>query len=354
MATLFDPLVVGELILPNRIVMAPLTRCRAPGAGNLPNAMMAEYDSQRASAGLIITEGVPVDPMGVGFADLPGIWTAEQVAGWRAITDAVRNDGGRIFMRLWHVGRLSDPIFLHGRLPIAPSPIPPIGTVTMVRPKQPWVVPRAATSDDIHAVIAAFRRGAENAQQAGFDGVEIHGANGYLLDQFLEDGSNHRTDAFGGSTENRARLLLEVTDAVVSVWGAGRVGVHLSPRADGHSMGDSNPRELFGYVAGALGRRSIAFLLGREAQREDSLGPTLKKRFGGVYIANERFTLECAKAITAAGDADAVAFGKAFLANPDLPRRFASHAPLNEQIPTTFYSAGPTGYIDYPALPAAP
>jgi len=348
--TLFDPIRLGELTLPNRIVMSPLTRSRCDSADGIPNDLMLAYYRQRASAGMIITEAVPVTPMGVGYANLPGIWSDEQVAGWRRITDAVHAEGGRIMMQLWHVGRISDPMFLGGALPVAPSAIAATGAVPVVRPKRPFVTPRALRIDELPSIVDAFRQGAQNAQRAGFDGVELHGANGYLLDQFLEDGSNKRDDAYGGSVENRARLLLECTDAAISVWGPGRVGMHLSPRADGHSMSDSNPLVTFSHVAGELGRRGIAFLLGREAERPDSIGPHLKRVFGGPYIANEKFGFETATAAVARGDADAVAFGKLFLANPDLPRRFATGAALNEPHPETFYTSGPEGYVDYPAL----
>ena len=322
MPSLFDPVRIGDLDLPNRIVMSPLTRTRCTNAAGVPNDLMVTYYRQRASAGMIITEGVPVAPSGIGYRHLPGIWTPEQVEGWRRVTEAVHAANGRILLQLWHVGRISDPIFLKGERPVAPSAIPAMGSVPVVRPKKPFVTPRALGLDEIPGIVAAFRHGAENAQRAGFDGVELHGANGYLLDQFLEDGANTRTDAYGGPIENRARLLLECTDAAISVWGSGRVGVHLSPRADGHSMSDSNPPITFGYVARELGKRRIAFLLGREAERPDSIGPLLKREFGGVYIANEKFTFESATAILGRGDADAVAFGKLFLANPDLPRRF--------------------------------
>ena len=346
---LFEPLKVGELEVPNRIFMAPLTRCRA-GDSRVPNAMMAEYYAQRASAGLIIAEATSVTPMGVGYAGTPGIWSAEQTEGWRLVTRAVHAKGGRIFLQLWHVGRISHPMFLGGELPVAPSAIAPEGTVSQVRPKQPYPVPRALETAEIPDVVEAFRRGAENAKVAGFDGVEIHGANGYLLDQFLQDRSNRRTDAYGGPIENRARLLLEVADAVVSVWGPGRVGVHLAPRADTHSIGDSDLPATFTYVARELGKRHLAFLCAREYKAEDSLGPRLKRAFGGVFVANENFDKETAEQTIAAGDADAVAFGKAFIANPDLVERFRSGAPLNPWDASTFYSGGEKGYIDYPTL----
>jgi 2,4-dienoyl-CoA reductase-like NADH-dependent reductase (Old Yellow Enzyme family) len=352
MPTLFDPLVVGDLTLPNRIIMAPLTRQRA-GDERLPNALMAKYYAERASAGLILSEATSVTPQGVGYAATPGIWSDEQVEGWKVVTDAVHAAGGRIFLQLWHVGRISDPIFLNGELPVAPTAIAPEGHVSLVRPKRPFVTPRALELHEIRDVVTAFRKGAENAKAAGFDGVEIHGANGYLLDQFLQDGTNRRTDIYGGPIENRARLLLEVVDECIAVWGAQRVGVHLAPRRDVHSMGDSTPRETFGYVARELGKRGIAFICARESLGGDRLGPFLKEAFGGVYIANEGFTKETAQKVLDAGEADAVAWGKLFIANPDLPERFKLDAELNTPNPDTFYAEGPVGYIDYPSLAVA-
>jgi 2,4-dienoyl-CoA reductase-like NADH-dependent reductase (Old Yellow Enzyme family) len=315
--------------------------------------MMRDYYVQRASAGMIVSEATSVTPMGVGYPHTPGIWSQEQVDGWRAITEAVHRAGGRILLQLWHVGRISDPSYHDGALPVAPSAVAPKGRVSLLRPERPYVVPRALENAELPGVVEAFRRGAENAKAAGFDGVEIHGANGYLLDQFLQDGSNKRTDRYGGSIENRARLMLEVTDAVVSVWGAGRVGMHLAPRGDSHDMGDSDLPATFGYVARELGKRKIAFLCARESLTEPRLGPALKKAFGGVYVANEGFTPETAAATLAAGEADAVAFGKLFIANPDLPRRIALNAPLSRWNSATFYGAGPEGYTDYPELAEA-
>jgi 2,4-dienoyl-CoA reductase-like NADH-dependent reductase (Old Yellow Enzyme family) len=350
MSILFEALTIGELKLPNRIVMAPLTRCRA-GESRVPNALMAEYYAQRAGAGLVIAEATSVTPMGVGYFGTPGIWSDAQVEGWKLVTRAVHAKGGRIFLQLWHVGRISHPVFLDGELPVAPSAIAPDGHVSLVRPKQPYPVPRPLETDEIPALIEAYRRGAENALAAGFDGVEIHGANGYLLDQFLQDISNRRTDAYGGSMQNRARLMLEVADAVISVWGAGRVGMHLAPRGDAHSMGGSDLPGTFAYVAGELGKRKLAFLCAREYRAQDSLGPRLKQAFGGVYIANEKFDKEQAETSIASGEADAVAFGKAFISNPDLVRRLRENAPLNEWDMSTFYSSGEKGYTDYPRLP---
>lgn len=349
MTTLFDPIKIGDLELNNRIIMAPLTRCRAD-EGRVPNAMMAEYYVQRASAGLIISEATAVSPMGVGYPDTPGIWSDEQVRGWSNITKAVHAAGSKIVLQLWHVGRISDPIYLNGQLPVAPSAIQPAGHVSLVRPMKDYVTPRALETEEIADIVDAYRLGAENAKAAGFDGVEIHGANGYLLDQFLQSSTNQRTDRYGGSLENRARLLLEVTDAAIEVWGAGRVGVHLAPRADSHDMGDANRAETFTYVARELGKRGIAFICAREKEADDSLSPSLKEAFGGVFIANERFTKDQANAWLQSGKADAVAFGIPFIANPDLPARLAQDAALNTPHPETFYGSGPVGYLDYPTL----
>ena len=350
MPTLFDPVQLGELQLPNRIIMAPLTRCRT-GADRVPNDLMATHYVQRAGAGLILSEATVVTPLGVGYANTPGIWSSEQVAGWRLVTKAVHDAGGRIFLQLWHVGRISHPLFLNGALPIAPSAIAPKGNVNLVKPETPFVVPRAVDREEIPGIVAAYQKGAEHAQAAGFDGVEIHGANGYLLDQFLQDSTNQRTDEYGGPIENRAGLMLEVLDAAISVWGAGRVGLHLAPRGDTHSMGDSNPAATFGYVAQEAKRRGIAFIFARESVGPDSLGPMLKQTFQGCYIANEAFTQESATQILARGDADAVSFGKLYIANPDLPQRFAQNAPLNPLRPEfLFYGGGAEGYTDYPSL----
>lgn len=350
MPNLFEPLRIGDLTLKNRIIMAPLTRSRANNPGRVPNDLMVEYYTQRASAGLILTEATSVTPMGVGYADTPGIWSDEQVEGWKKITKAVHDKGGLIFMQLWHVGRISHPLFLNGELPVAPSAIQPKGHVSLVRPITEYVTPRALELDEIPEIIESYRMGAQNAKKAGFDGVEIHGANGYLLDQFLQDSSNKRTDIYGGSIENRARLMLEVTDAVLTVWDKERVGMHLAPRADSHDMGDSTKTQTFSYVARELGKRGIAFIFTREKESEDSISPILKKEFGGVFIANEAFSKQGAQSILDAGKADAVAFGKLFIANPDLPERFAKDAPLNEPDNTTFYGGGVNGYTSYPAL----
>jgi 2,4-dienoyl-CoA reductase-like NADH-dependent reductase (Old Yellow Enzyme family) len=350
MTILFQPLKVGALTLPNRIIMAPLTRARAANPGRVPNDLMAEYYGQRASAGLILSEATSVTPMGVGYANTPGIWSEEQVEGWKKITQAVHAGGGRIFMQLWHVGRISDPMFLNGETPVAPSAIKPAGHVSLVRPQKEFVTPRALETSEIPGIIEAYRKGAENAKCAGLDGVELHGANGYLLDQFLQDGTNQRSDQYGGSIENRARLMLEVTDALISVWGADRVGVHIAPRGDSHDIKDSNPAATFCYLARELGKRKIAFIFAREFAAKDSLGPILKNEFGGVFIANEKFTKESAKEVIENGFADAVSFGVPFISNPDLPKRFQENAVLNETNFNTLYAEGPSGYTDYPFL----
>jgi 2,4-dienoyl-CoA reductase-like NADH-dependent reductase (Old Yellow Enzyme family) len=350
MTSIFDPIQIKDLHLPNRIIMAPLTRARAIGGGRVPNALMAEYYVQRASAGLILTEATAVTPQGVGYADTPGIWSDEQVEGWKAVTRAVHQAGGRIFLQLWHVGRISDPEFLDGEAPVAPSAIAAKGFVSLLRPQRAYPTPRALRLDEIAGVVEAYRQGAKNAKLAGFDGVEVHGANGYLLDQFLQDGSNKRDDAYGGSVENRARLMLEVTDACIEVWGANRVAMHLAPRRDSHDMGDSDPFATFGYVARELGKRGIAFICAREGTAGDRLGPFIKKEFGGIFIANEQLTKDSAQALIDAGEADAVAFGKWFIANPDLPKRLRADAPLNDARPDRFYHHSAEGYTDYPAL----
>ena len=348
MSTLFDSLQLGDLTLSNRIIMAPMTRCRAD-AGGIPNASMVEYYLQRAAAGLIISEGCAVTQQGVGYPNVPGIWNDKQIAGWRPVVDAVHKAGGRIFLQLWHVGRVSDPIYLDGELPVAPSAIAPEGHISLIRPKKNFVTPRALETSEIPGIVAAFRQGAANAKAAGFDGVDIHGANGYLIDQFLQDSTNKRTDAYGGPIENRARLMLEVTDACIEVWGAGRVGMHISPRCDAPSMGDSDPTATFGYVARELGKRRIAFIFAREMQGPGLLGPQLKQAFGGLFIANQGLTGETATQVLDQY-ADAAAFGVPFIANPDLVKRLKQGAPMNTPRPELFFGGGTDGYIDYPCL----
>lgn len=349
MSILFQPLTAGDLQLRNRLVLAPLTRARA-GVERIPNALMQDYYVQRASAGLILTEATAITPSAVGYADTPGIWSDEQITGWKKITDAVHAEGGLIVMQLWHVGRISDPIFLDGALPVAPSAIKPAGHVSLVRPKKDYVTPRALTTSEVKVIVQDYRQAAINAKQAGFDGVELHGANGYLIDQFLQTKTNQRDDEYGGSLENRARLLLEVIDQLIEVWGAGRVGLHLAPRGDSHDIGDENPAQTFGYVAEQVGQRQIAFICAREYVAGDSLAGLIKQKFGGVFIANEKLDRQQAEQLLDSAEADAVAFGQLYIANPDLVERFKQQAELNTPNPATYYAEGAEGYTDYPFL----
>lgn len=347
MSTLFDSIQIGDFSLVNRIIMAPMTRNRS-GKGRIPTSQMTEYYGQRADSGMIITEATSVSPDGVGYPHTPGIWTKEQVEGWKKVTRAVHAKGGKILSQLWHVGRISDPIYHNGALPVAPSAIALQGNVSLLQPSRPYPTPRALEENEIPVIISAFKNAAENALLAGFDGVEIHGANGYLLDQFLNDSSNIRIDNYGGSIENRARLMIEVVDAVMSVWGAGRVGLHLSPRGDSQILPYSYPAATFNYVAKEMGKRQIAFLCTRESIIGDRYSTKMKNAFGGVLIANEGFTQESANAIISSGEADAVAFGTLFIANPDLVSRFRNGYPLNSPSTANFYSDGEIGYTDYP------
>ena len=358
---LFSPYKLGDLELPNRMVMAPLTRNRA-GDGNVPGQLNATYYTQRVSAGLIIAEATQVSPEGLGYPATPGIHSAAQVAGWKLVTDAVHQHGGRIFLQLWHVGRISHPdLQPGGALPVAPSAIAPtVGQAATYEGMKPFVTPRALETSEIPGIVEQYRQGAKNALEAGFDGVEVHGANGYLLDQFLRDGTNKRTDEYGGSIENRARLLLEVTQAVTEVWGAGRVGVRLSPSGTFNDMHDSDPLATFGYAAEALNRFGLAYLHLIEVVEADLRHggmevPTsyLRDRFTGTLMVNGGYDLDKSNAVLSSHKADLVAFGTLFIANPDLPQRFALNAPLNPADPSTFYGGGEKGYIDYPFLAAS-
>jgi N-ethylmaleimide reductase len=357
--TLLTPAQLGPYTLRNRMVMAPMTRNRA-GAGLVPNEIMVTYYSQRASAGLIVTEGTQVSEQGIGYPNTPGTHTAEQAEGWKRVTDAVHERGSRIFAQLWHVGRISHPSLQPGgALPVGPSAIAPEGTVFTYEGPKDFVTPRALDLDEIPGVVRQFEEGARYALEAGFDGVEIHGANGYLLDQFLRDGSNHRTDAYGGSIENRARLMLEVTEAVAKIWGADRVGMRVSPLGAFNSMSDSDPEATFGYVAEQLGKLGLgylhaAMLMGAEnpETREHRMAALLKEKFGGTFMINGGFNRETGEAVLAGGVADLVSFGSLFLANPDLPERFAEGAGLNTPDRATFYGGDHRGYIDYPTREA--
>lgn len=347
MPTLFDPIQMGAVALRNRIVMAPMTRTRASD-GRIPNDLMRLYYSQRASAGLIISEATSVSPQGVGYPRTPGIWSSAQVDGWRKITSAVHDKGGKIFVQLWHVGRVSDPEHLNGEIPVAPSAIACAGKVSLLRPERNYVVPRALHAEEIPRIVQDFADAAGHARDAGFDGVEIHAANGYLIDQFLQDGTNKRQDSYGGSIESRARFLMEIVDACIGVWGAGRIGVHLSPCGTAHDISDSDPEALFGYVARELGKRGVAFLFVREAPGHEDLTAHIRREFGGNIIVNQGYTRERAEAALAEGRADAVAFGRPFISNPDLVHRLRTGAELRPWDSSTFYAAGPAGYVDYP------
>jgi N-ethylmaleimide reductase len=358
--TLLSPVQVGPYTLRNRMVMAPMTRNRA-GEGNVPTPLVATYYRQRASAGLIVTEGTQVSPQGVGYPGTPGIHTDAQVLGWRGVTDAVHAAGGRIFLQLWHVGRVSDPSLQPGGgLPVAPSALAAEGKFRTVTGTQPFVTPRALELAEIPGVVEQFADGARRALAAGFDGVEIHGANGYLVDQFLRDGSNRRTDVYGGPVEQRARFLLEVVEAVVGIWGADRVGVRVSPLSAFNGMSDSDPRATFGYAAAALSRHGLAYLhavlpgSADPATPEHAMARHLYERFGGAFLLNGGFTRETGNAVVAEGLADLVSFGSLFLANPDLPERFAEGLPLNAPDRSTFYGGGAHGYTDYPTRHETP
>jgi N-ethylmaleimide reductase len=346
---------LGALELPNRVVMAPLTRNRA-AAGNVPQELNVTYYSQRASAGLIISEATQVVPEGQGYPHTPGIHSDAQVAGWKAVTDAVHAAGGRMMLQLWHVGRISHPMFQPGnKLPVAPSAIPPKGQLYGFDWKKvDYVTPRALELSELPGIIEGYAQGARNAKRAGFDGVEIHGANGYLLDQFLRDGTNKRTDAYGGSAANRARLLLEVVEAVVGVWGRERTGIRLSPLNPNNDMTDSDPRTTFATAARGLAGFKLAYVHVLEAvdsSPDTQCLSTIKELCGAPVIANSGYTLETAEAAIREGRVDAIAFGKLFLANPDLPKRLKGRTPLNAWDQATFYGGGAKGYTDYPALP---
>ena len=357
-ANLFTPIRIGAVEAPNRIFMAPLTRCRA-AAGNVPVELNALYYTQRATAGLIITEATSVSPRGFGYPNTPGLFTEAQVAGWRTVTNSVHAAGGRIFLQLWHVGRISHPSYQpDGGLPVAPSAIAPRGQIFTGTAMAGYVAPRALELSEIPGIVAEYVHGAQLAKAAGFDGVEIHNANGYLLDQFLRDGTNHRTDRYGGSVQNRARLTLEVTEAVVGVWGADRVGIRFSPGGVFNDMRDSNPLETFGYVLQELSPMNLAYAHVTAVTAQDiahgakaGVGPReLRSSYRGNVVTAGGFDLESGNRALAEGWADAVAFGVKFIANPDLPARFRARAALNEPDETTFYAPGPKGYTDYTAL----
>jgi N-ethylmaleimide reductase len=350
---------LGRYTLPNRIVMAPLTRNRA-AAGHVPTTLNALHYEQRASAGLLITEASQVSPQGLGYPNTPGIYSTEQIAGWRLVTDAVHAKGGKIFLQLWHVGRISHPdLQPNGELPVAPSAIAPEGEVGTYTGMKPYVTPRALELAEIPEIIEQYCLGAKNALEAGFDGVEVHSANGYLLDQFLQDNTNHRTDIYGGSLENRSRLLLEVMEAVVDVWGSDRVGVRLSPSGTFNSMYDSNRAAIFGYVVKELNRFNLAYLhliaprvegFGTAEGQPDLNADFFRPIYNGTILTAGGYSFESGNEAIASGSADLVVYGRLYIANPDLVERFVANAPLNTPDRNTFYGGDEKGYTDYPSL----
>jgi N-ethylmaleimide reductase len=354
---LFSPLQLGPHELSNRLVMAPLTRCRA-GSGGIPTELNAEYYAQRATAGLILSEATCISPQGLGYPATPGIWNGDQVAGWAQVTHAVHSQGGRIYCQLWHVGRISHPSLQpDGALPVAPSAIQPSGEAMTYEGPKPFVTPRALERSELPEIVAQYRVAAKNALAAGFDGVEVHAANGYLLDEFLRDGTNRRDDDYGGSVDNRARLLLQVMDAVTGAVGASRTGVRLSPVQPFNDMRDSDPEATFSRLVELLNAYGLAYLhvteLGKDAP--GAAGPwfdprSLRRLWKGLYMANHGYDRESAMAAVEKGEADLVAFGALYIANPDLAARFARKAPLNAPDPSTFYGGGEKGYTDYPFL----
>ena len=353
MPSLFDPLVLGALTLPNRILMAPLTRARA-GRSHIANALMAEHYAQRASAGLLIAEATMVAADGCAFTGEPGIHDDACVAGWRLVTDAVHAAGGRIQLQIWHPGRSAHSSLNGGVQPVSSGERAIQGLINTPSGKQPYEVPRRLRDDELPGIVAGFRKAAENALAAGFDGIEVHGANGYLLDEFLRDGSNTRSGPYGGPIENRARLMLEVLDACVGVWGEGRVGLRLSPLNSYNDMLDSDPVGLITWMARRLNDYPLAYLHVMRGdffgqQKGDVLTPA-RAHYKGVLIGNMGYTPQEAASAIESGQLDAVAFGTSFLANPDLPARLKAGAALNAPDPSTFYTPGAKGYTDYPTL----
>jgi N-ethylmaleimide reductase len=352
--TLFSPYERGSLKLKNRFVMSPMTRSRAID-GSVPNPLAAEYYAQRAGAGLIVTEATQVSPQGVGYVRTPGIHSKEQVEGWKKVTGAVHKAGGKIFLQLWHVGRISHSDFHGGQPPVAPSAIAAEGKTWTQEGQKDYSKPRALDASELPGIVEDFRRGAQNAKDAGFDGVELHGANGYLLDQFTRDGTNKRTDNYGGSLANRLRFPLEVVDAVISVWGADRVGYRLSPYFTGHSMSDSDPLATFSQLVDELNKRKLGYIhVVDSAKASQRISPALREVFDGTYIVAEGFDAESGTGAIARGEADLVAFGKPFISNPDLPERYKNSTKLAEWDAATFYGGGEkgdaNGYTSYPAL----
>jgi N-ethylmaleimide reductase len=351
---LFTPLSLGELTLPNRVIMAPLTRNRAAMPGNVPQAMNASYYAQRSGAGLIIAEATQVSPQGIGYPATPGIHSEQQVQGWHTVNDAVHAQGGRIFLQLWYCGRISHPDLLpDGQQPVSASAIKPAGDAFTFEGLKPFVEPRALRTDEIPGVVDQYRQAAKRAREAGFDGVEVHSANGYLLDQFLRDGSNRRDDLYGGSLENRTRLLMEVLSAVLEIWEPSRVGVRISPENPFNDIRDSDPQTTFNFVARSLSGKGLGYLHVVEGDMMSGERSAdyrqIRDNFDGCYMANCGYDKARAQDVIARGDADMVSFGKLYIANPDLVQRFKADAELNTPDQDSFYGGDEKGYTDYPA-----
>jgi len=352
---LFEPIQIGPYRLKNRIAMAAMTRNRAPG--EIPGPMMVEYYAQRAGAGIIFAESTAISEQGLGWRDTPGIFNDAQVAGWKAVTDAVHARGGHIFLQMWHCGRCSHPeVRPDGSVPVAPSAVQSPATVFAPSGRIRHAVPRAIETDEIAGVVAQYRAAAANARRAGFDGVEVHAGNGYLIDQFLQDSTNRRTDRYGGSIENRTRILWEVLEAVVGVWGSDRVGIHISPTNVHHGISDSDPEKLFAVVTEGLNGFNLAYLNVVEGATDPTEKEVpfdwkrLRRAYRGPYIANNNYDLARAHAARRDGHADMISFGRLFIANPDLVERFRRGAPLNKLVPGTIIAPGAAGLTDYPAL----
>jgi N-ethylmaleimide reductase len=359
MTDLFTPMNPSGLVLPNRIFMSAMTRTRAT-PDNIPTPLMAEYYAQRASAGLIVTECTAVSEQGKGVINGPGLWREDQIAGWRGVTDAVHKAGGRIYCQLWHCGRVAHPDMRGGARPVAPSPLPASGKFKFPDREADLPIPRELAAQEIPGIIADFAFATRRAREAGFDGVELHAANGYLHDQFLQSVSNKRRDAWGGPIENRARLIVETIEAMAAAWSMERVGVRLGPSISLYGMGDSDPLDTFSYVVRELDQRHVGYLTMLEPNKQDlekgvaieHVAKTFRPMTSAPFIANTGFDKAKGMDLLESGDADAIAYGSLFIANPDLPTRFRTDAPLDKPDPSTFYGAGPKGYTDYPALTA--
>lgn len=343
--SLFSPIKLGDIELDNRIIMAPLTRSRAPE--HKPNDLMVKYYQQRSGAGMILTEATVISKDAIGYENTPGIWTEDQIAGWKKVVNAVHEKKGKIVMQLWHVGRVSHSSLLEGKLPVAPSPVPINGLVRRLGKETPYETPRELTLPEIKEIISQYKRAAENAKKAGFDGVELHGANGYLVDQFIHDGTNKRNDEYGGSIEKRSRFLFEVLNALIEVWGSGRVGLHLSPYSNTHDVSDSNPDKLFEYIFTKLNDLNLSFVFIRNTTGSIEIYKKIRSWYQGNIIGNQNYSFDTASMELESGLVDAVSFGRWFISNPDLVEKFKDGRPLTPWNEQTFYSGGELGYTDY-------